>query len=69
MKSAKHAVIIGLLAVLGGTAAVAGNSLRPSSFAPAGAPLAVEIEAGGLRLPQYGLYIPIQPEILDAAPF
>jgi hypothetical protein len=69
MKTAKHALTIGLLVVLGGTVALAGRTREPSPDTFAGTPVAVNVEAGGLLVPAYDLYIPVPTDIVDAAQF
>jgi hypothetical protein len=67
MNSAKYTLTIGLLVVVGGTAALAGRTPAPSSHVPAVAPVVVEVEAAGILLPEYGVYIPLPDEIASAA--
>ena len=67
MNSAKYTLTIGLLVVVGGTAALAGRTSEPSSHVPAVAPVVVEVEAGGILLPEYGVYIPRADAISSAA--
>ena len=69
MKSAKYMLTVGLLVVVGGTAALAGRTPQPSSDVPVVPTVALEVDAGGLLVPEYGLYIPLPTEIANAAQF
>ena len=68
MKSAKYALTVGLLVVVGGTAALASRT-PPSSDVPVVSTVALEVDGAGLLLPEYGLYIPLPVDIADAAQF
>ena len=65
--------LISLLAAVGamGVAGVTGIlvvRLAEQSPEPS-APLAIEVQPAGLLLPEYGLFIPVELQISDAAPF
>jgi hypothetical protein len=69
MRSAEYVLTVGLLVVVGGTAALASRTPQPSSEVPVVPTVALEVDGAGLLLAKYGLYIPLPAEIGDAAQF